>query len=419
MSTLIENALIVTRDEGRRIFHGNVQFEGDTITYVGTGRPASDEIIDATGKVVMPGFINTHAHVGMSASKGLFDDVDLERFLDMTFKYDSQRTEEGIFNSARLGMYEMINSGITSFVDLYYSENVIARAAEQVGIRAFLSWVTLDREFTTQKGDPLDNAENFIRSHQNMRFVKPSVGVQGIYVASDETYQRAKEIAERYDTIMHMHLSETRKEVYDSVKKIGERPIEHLDKIGVLSSRVIAAHCVWATYHEAKLLGKNGVNVSWNAVSNFKLATGGVPPVPEMLDAGVNITIGTDSNGSNNSLNFFEAMKFSALTVKNARWDASIIKSQQILDFATIDAAKALRLNAGSIEVGKKADIVILDARRPELIPTDKNNVVNNIVYSTNPASVDSVIIDGVFRKKGGRLIGFDEGGVASANVFV
>ena len=398
MSTLIENALIVTQDENRRIFKGNVQFDGSKITYVGKEKPKSDEIIDGNGKILLPGFINTHAHVGMSASKGLFDDVDLEKFLDLTFKYDSQRTEEGIFNSARLGMYEMINSGITSFVDLYYSEDVIARAAEEVGIRAFLSWVTLDREYTTQHGDPLDNAENFIRSHKNLRFVTPSVGVQGIYVAGDETYQRAKEIAEKYDTVLHMHLSETRKEVYDSVKKIGERPIEHLDRIGILSNRVIAAHCVWTTYHEAKLLGKNGVNVSWNAVSNFKLATGGVPPVPEMIESGVNITLGTDSNGSNNSLNFFDVMKFSALSIKNARWDASIIKSQQILDFATVNAAKALRINAGSIEVGKRADLILLDARKPELIPTDENNVVNNIVYSANPDTVDSVIVDGMIK---------------------
>ncbi|KAA8922991.1 amidohydrolase family protein [Thermoplasma sp.] len=419
MSTLIENALIVTQDQTRRIFRGNVQFDGDTITYVGREKPKSESIIDGTGKIVIPGFINTHAHVGMSASKGLFDDVDLERFLDMTFKYDAQRTEDGIFNSARIGMYEMINAGITSFVDLYYSEDVIARAAEQVGIRAFLSWVTLDREFTTQKGDPLDNAENFIRSHRNMRFVRPSVGVQGIYVASDETYHRAKEIADRYDTILHMHLSETRKEVYDSVKKIGERPIEHLDRIGVLSDRVIAAHCVWSTYHEAKILGKDNVNVSWNSVSNFKLATGGVPPIPEMFEAGANITLGTDSNGSNNSLNFFEVMKFSALTLKNARWDASAIKSQQILDFATINAANALKINAGSIEVGKKADIVILDARAPELIPTSEINVVNNIVYSAGPGIVDSVIIDGIFRKKDGKLIGFDQSGLSSAENFI
>ncbi|BAB59657.1 hypothetical protein [Thermoplasma volcanium GSS1] len=407
MSIAISNAIIVTQNDNRDVYRGNVKIDGNKIQYVGKDEVDGDILIDGTNKVLMPGLINTHAHVGMSASKGLFDDVDLDSFLKKTFEYDSDRTSTGIFNSAKLGMYEMIGNGITAFVDLYYSEDIIAKAAEEIGIRAFLSWVTLDKELTTQIGDPVENAENFIRNHVGNKYVVPSVGVQGIYVANDDTFRRAMDLAEKYGTILHMHLSETRKEVYDAVKKLGERPIEHLHNIGILNKRVLAAHCVWATYHEVRLLSKDGVNVSWNSISNFKLGTGGIPPIPEMMRENVNVTIGTDSNGSNNSLDMFQAMKFSAISVKNYRWDASLMKAQEILDMATRNAARALQLNAGSIEVGKLADVVLLDATIPSMIPTNEANAVSNIVYSSSPQNVDTVIIDGEIKKINGKILGF------------
>lgn len=406
-STLIEGALIATQNSKREVIRGNILVKEGSITYVGTEKKEADNTISGAGKVAIPGLINTHAHVSMSHFKGRLDDMDLEVFLEKTFELDSGRTDEGIFNASRLGMLEMIDAGITSFADLYYSEDQVARAAREIGIRAFLSWVTLDEEFTTQKGSPLKNAEKFIESHGRDPLVSPSVGVQGIYVSSDENYLKALEIAERHDTLVHTHLAETRKEVYDYVKRSGgKRPIEHLSEIGFLGRRVIAAHCVWATLREVKLLSKGGVKVSWNAVSNSKLGVGGIAPVPEMLENGVNVSLGTDSNGSNNSLNPFESMKFASISVKNERWDASKIRAQEVFDMATVNGAAALgRSDLGSIEEGKRADIVLLDARKPNLIPINLENLVSNVVYSANTSNVDTVMVDGRVLKSAGRLL--------------
>lgn len=406
-STLIEGALIATQDSSRSVLEGNILVQDDRIVYVGKESRVADNHIMASGMIAIPGFINTHSHAPMAHFKGKLDDMSLEQFLEKTFELDSQRTDEGIYNSSRVSMLEMIDSGITSFLDLYYSEDQVARAAKEVGMRSFLSWVTLDEEFTTQPGSPLSNAEHFIAKFSGDELVSPSIGVQGIYVSSDENYHKSLEIAEKYDTIMHTHLAETRKEVYDFVKKSnGERPIEHLSKIGFLNQRLVAAHCVWATLREVKLLSQTGVKVSWNSVSNSKLGVGGIAPIPEMLENNVLVTLGTDSNGSNNSLNPFESMKYASISVKNERWDASRIKAQQIFDMATINGAVALgRNDLGSLEVGKKADIVLLDARKPNLMPTDANSVISNTVYSANTTNVDTVMINGKVLKSGGRLL--------------
>ncbi|AKA48911.1 metal-dependent hydrolase [uncultured archaeon] len=405
-STLIENAMIVTQNSLREIIRGNILIENDRISYIGNEKKEADTVLSGKNKIAMPGMINTHSHAAMGHFKGLLDDMSLEGFLEKTFKLDSERSEEGIYNSSRLSMLEMVDSGITSFVDLYYSEDMVANAAREIGIRSFLSWVTLDEEFTTQKGSPIKNAENFINSNKNDPLITPSIGVQGIYVSSDENYRKALDVSDRHGTILHTHLAETRKEVYDFVKKSGgKRPIEHLSEIGMLNERLLAAHCVWATLREVKLLAKGKAKVSWNAVSNSKLGVGGIAPVPEMLENGLTVTLGTDSNGSNNSLNPFESMKYAALSVKNERWDASKITAQTVLDMATINGAMALgRGDLGSIETGKKADLILLDSSRPNLVPTTEVNAVSNIVYSANTSNVDTVIINGRVLKHNGIL---------------
>ncbi|WP_337860233.1 amidohydrolase family protein [Ferroplasma sp.] len=394
MSILIRNGTVITENDNRDILHANILVDGNDIKYVGRGEPDHDQEIDATNRIILPGFINTHAHVGMSGFKGLLDDMVLSEFLDKTSKLDSQRTEEGIYNSSLLGMNEMINSGITSFVDLYYSEDVIEKAVEKTGIRGFLAWATLDKEFTTQEGDPVKNAERFIRK-KHTDTVTPMVGIQGIYVSSDENYYRVKEVSEKYTVMVHTHLSETRKEVYDFVKTHNERPVEHLGSIGFLSDKLLAAHCVWITLNEIKLLAKHNVSVSWNGISNAKLASGGIVPVPELLSNGVNISLGTDSSGSNNSLNMFEEMKYSAISINNDRWSADTVKSQQILDMATRNAGMALKSPLGIIKEGYLADLIILDLNKYNTIPYNDSNVVNNIVFSANSGNVDIVIVNG------------------------
>ncbi len=411
MNTLeIRNALIVTQNQAREVVKGNIFVEGDSISYVGDQTHDAQVIIDGTDKLVMPGMINTHCHVAMSHLRGKLDDMPLSKFLELTFKLDSERTERGIYNSALLGMYEMIDSGVTSFVDLYYSEDVIAKAAKEVGMRGFLSWVTLDQDKTTQKGDTTSNAEHFISKFQNDDLVVPSVGVQGVYVASDEVYLKARELAEKKDTIIHGHLCETREEVYNFMDQHdGERPTEHLDRIGFLNPRFLAAHGVWNTLREVRLMGKNHCSVSWNPVSNAKLGVGGIAPVSEYRNNGVNVTVGSDSSGSNNNQELFQTMKFGSIWVKNERWDPALTTAQEILDMATVNAARALNRNdIGSLETGKRADMAILDLRTPRLMLTNNENAVSNIIYSADSSCVSDVVINGRIVKQDRELLGYD-----------
>ncbi|MGC9138196.1 MAG: amidohydrolase family protein [Thermoplasmata archaeon] len=416
MSILIKGGMVVTQNLDRKIMDADIYIDENFITEINRNISVEAEhVIDARNRIVMPGLINTHTHVGMSMFRGAVEDMQLDRFLEKTFKLDAQRTEEDIYYSSLLSMAEMIRTGTTSFLDLYYDEHIVARAVEKSGMRGFLSWVTLDREFTTQKGEPLKNAEEFISSHRGKERVVPSIGFQGVYVCSDETLLKGKEIAERYGVIEHMHLSETRKEVYDYLKKKNKRPVEHLKEINFLSNNLVAAHTVWLTVREIDYLGQSGVSVSHNPVSNMKLGTGGAAPVPEMMKRNVNVTLGTDSSVTNNNLDMFDVMKTAGLMHKNDRWDASVLPSQSILDFATINAAKALKVSSllGSIEEGKLADIIILDPF-PSGIPLKKENIVANIVYALKGLNVTHTIVDGRILMSSGVIRSFDVGEVLS-----
>ncbi len=397
MDILIKDGFVVTQNRNREIIKGDVLIQENFITMVSKEIKESAEIvIDAKDKIVIPGLINTHTHVGMGLFRGMVEDVSLETFLDRTFSLDAKRTDEDIYLSSFLSMIEMLRTGTTSFFDLYYSEDIIARAAIDTGIRAFLAWVTLDREFTTQKGDPLNNAENFISNFMNRERIYPAIGFQGVYVCSDETFLKGYDIAKKYGALMHMHLSETRKEVYDHVKKKNKRPVEYLYDLGILNEKMVAAHTVWLTQREIRMLAEKNVNVSHNPVSNMKLGTGGVAPVPEMVGYGINVTLGTDSVVSNNNLDLFNVMKVTGLMHKNEKWDASVLNAQEIFDMVTINGAKALGMKnfMGSIEEGKLADIVVIDPF-PTGLPLKKENIIPNLVYSIEGFNVNDVIVDG------------------------
>ena len=402
MSILIKNGWILTQNERREIFRGNVYVEDGKIAEIGDVNVEAEHVIDAENMIVMPGLINTHTHVAMTDMRGLADDVNLENFLAIMWKEEAKRGKEDIYRGARLGIEEMLRTGTTTFVDMYSDEDVVAKAAKELGIRAYLGWAVVDEEITTQEGNPVNNAENFIRDFQKDELVTPLIAPHAVYTCSEETLMKSKDVAERYDVPITMHISETRKEVYDHRKKFQLRPVEWLDKIGFLSPRLIGVHMVWLTLHEIKLLAKYGVKISHNPTSNMKLGHGGSMPLVEMLQNNLLITLGTDSAVSNNNLDMFEEMKFAALLHKNERWDASVTNAQRILDFATVNAAKALNLNAGSIEEGKLADITIVDAREPNARPLRKDNIVSNIVYSISGLNVKYTIVNGkvVFERK-------------------
>lgn len=367
--------------------------DGSRIAKIGRGLKGGD-VIDCSGSLVMPGLVNTHTHISMAKMRGIADDVVLEDFLKKTYAIDSRLTEKDVYEGALLGCLESVKFGTTCFNDLYYYEDGIAKAAIELGLRANLAWACLDKDKSTQKGDPVKNCEEFVKRWKGKNeLVTPEVGVQGVYAASKETYGRADEIAKRHGLRKHTHLSETRKEVYDHVKKTGKRPAEFLDEIGFLDSKTIAAHCVWLTKSEMDRIAERNAHPSHNPTSNLKLASGGLAPVPEMLERGINVSLGTDSCASNNSLDLFKEMKLAALLHKNAKWDARLVPAQAALDMATVNGAKALGINAGSIDEGKLADIIVIGLRKPHLLPV--NDIISNVVYSMGGNDVDTSIING------------------------
>ncbi len=407
MITAIRDAWIVTQDARRRILRGDVVIDGDNIVSVGDRyNGTADREIDASGDIVMPGMINTHTHVAMAPLKGICDDLAFQDFLDKVFKIDSDRTDYDLDMGTRLGCAEMMRGGTTTFVDLYYSEDVIAKAVQDAGIRGVLCWCCLDEQFTTQKGNPLDNCKHFYETHKDKRKIIPGVGLQGVYVCGEETCVGAKEFAEEKNLPLNFHLSETRGEVNNHRKATGRRPVEWLDSIGALTPKMIAAHSAWLTMNEVRLMGAAGMSASLCAVSNMKLATGGVAPYPEFFENGVNVTVGTDSNNTNNSLDMFSEMKILGLLHKSARWDATVAPAQQLLDCCTVNGAKAIGMSdkLGSIEKGKYADIVILDGKAPNLRPLLPENMVANIVYSASSLNVKTVMCQGDIVVEDGKI---------------
>ena len=398
MITAIRNAWIVTQDSERRILKGDVVIDGERIVSVGPEyNGTADREIDATGDIVMPGMINTHTHVAMSVMKGVVDDLLFPDFLDKVFVIDSDRTDADLALGTKLGCMEMMRGGTTTFMDLYYSEDVIARATQEAGIRGVLCWCVLDQECTTQVGNPLQNCKNFHSRFKNERKIIPGVGLQGVYVCNEETCVGAKEFSDQVGAPMNFHLSETRGEVNDHKRKTGMRPAEWLNHIGVLGPRGVAAHSAWLTMREVGMMGEAGMSVSTCPASNMKLATGGVAPIPEFMQNGVNVSLGTDGNTTNNTLDMFAEMRILGLLQKSNRWDATVTNAQQLLDFATINGAKAVGMqdSIGSIEVGKYADIVILDGKAPNLRPILPENMVANIVYSGNSLNIKTVMCQG------------------------
>ena len=398
MITVFRDAWIVTQNAKREVLKGDLVVDGERIVSVGPKyNGTADEEIDCAGDVLIPGLINTHTHVAMSVMKGVVDDLLFPDFLNKVFKIDADRTDRDLEVGTKLGCAEMMMSGTTTFMDLYYSEDVIAKATQEAGIRGVCCWCCLDEDKTTQKGNPVDNCRHFYQKFKNERKIVPGVGLQGVYVCNEETCTEAKAVSDEVGAPINMHLSETRGEVNDHKKATGMRPAEWLSHIGVLGPRVVAAHSAWLTMNEVRLMGEAGMSISSCPVSNMKLATGGVAPVPEFEKYGVNVSLGTDGNTTNNSLDMISEMKMLGLLQKSSRWDPTVTPAQDLLDIVTVNGAKAIGMqdSLGSLEAGKYADVVVLDGKMANLRPLLPENIVANLAYSLSQANVKTVMCQG------------------------
>ena len=362
---------------------------------------AKDQVIDCRKRVLIPGLINTHTHLSMTLFRGYADDLELREWLEKKiWPLEAKLDGEMCYRGALLGALEMTRTGTTSFVDMYFHMEDVARAVSESGLRAVLTAGMIDK--SDQAGTEEEKKISlmlldYLRKQRNP-LLTFALGPHAPYTVGKETLLWTQEIAEKEDTLVNIHIAETRGEQAQFERGGKGRVVEYLDKIGFLNNRVLAAHAVWLTKSEVRLLGNRGVRVAHCPVSNMKLASGGTAPVPEMLDAGVPVGLGTDGAASNNGLDMFDTMKMAALVHKNARWDPTIINAQKALDMATLGGARCIGRDKdlGSVEIGKRADLVLLDLRDPNLVPIHrKETVVSDLVYSANGQNVDTTIVDG------------------------
>jgi 5-methylthioadenosine/S-adenosylhomocysteine deaminase len=402
MSILIKDASVILTQNSRReqIKNASLYIEDDIISEL-SEKPISVEaeyVINARGMIVLPGLINLHTHIPMTLLRGYGDDMVLQDWLNnRIWPVEAKLDEESISAGTRLGLLEMLRSGTTCFLDMYFFEDTIAKITEEVGLRAFLGFSLLDFGTPEYKFEELFPAcEVFLKKWRNSKLVQPVVAPHATYTCSAETLQKSLELAERYDVLLHTHCSETRNEVYSVMEKYnGLRPVEVLKKYGLLCDRTILAHCGWITKGEVSEISKANAKVAHCPVSNMKLATGGFAPIPELLEKNAAVGLGTDGAASNNTLDMFETMKFAALIHKHHRWDPCVTPAQTVLDLATISGAKCLGIEniVGSLEEGKKADVVLVDLRKPWLTPL--HDPVSLLVYSARCPDVYATIVDG------------------------
>ena len=378
-------------------------FIDDTGTIAGIGeqerkkhKGEAEFIIDGDGAIALPGMVNTHTHAAMTLLRGYADDMVLQDWLSQKiWPLEAHLKGDDVYWGTRLACIEMIRSGTTAFNDMYFFMEDTTRAVEQSGIRAVLSYGFIDLFDTGKREQEIKATQNLashIRNLKNPR-IKSAVGPHAIYTVSKEGLEWCAEFALEHKTGIHIHLSETEKEVNDCIARYGKRPATLLDECGILTPNTVAAHCCWLDEAECRLLGDYGVSVSHNPVSNMKLATNRAMPYPDLLASGTNICLGTDGCASNNNLDMFEEVKVAALLQKFYWNNPTVLPAPEALLMATANGAKALGFGTGTLTVGAPADIILASINTA--CNTPLHHATSNLVYSCNGGVVETTICDG------------------------
>ncbi len=412
MKKAIADALIITVDDEFKVYeNGMVLIDGTKIFHVGNydkeklSSYGAEEIIEAEGNIIMPGFVNAHTHLPMTLFSGYGSGLPLKQWLEeKIWPAEAKLTPEDIYIASKMGISQMLLSGTTSFLDMYYFIDDMARAIDEMGIRAVLSRAVLDfGGFEERLKESIDSAIKY-KAH---KMIDIMMGPHAIYTNSEKSLERVRDIAKEYDCPIHVHLSETEGEVQDCIKQHGLTPVRYLEKLGYFDTHVLAAHCVHVTDDDIKILADNEVHVAHNPSSNMKLSSG-VAPVQKMIDAGVNVALGTDGASSNNNLDMMEEVHIAALLGKLKDGDPTAIDAKTAIKMATINGAKALNIadKTGSIEKGKSADIIMLDTKSPFSQP--KREYLNNLVYSMGRSQIAMTMIEGRVLARNGNIAGFN-----------
>jgi 5-methylthioadenosine/S-adenosylhomocysteine deaminase len=409
---------IVTMNNARDVIEdGGLAVRGGRIVAIGPRaqietRYTARQKINSVGKLITPGLINGHTHIPMVLFRGLADDLDLQDWLTKyIFPAEAKNvSEEFVRAGTRLGLAEMIRGGTTTYCDMYYFEDAIAEETSRAGVRAVLGETVIDFPVADNKtnAEAMAYVEKFVSHWKGNDLIVPAIAPHAPYTVSEEHLKAARAFSDRTGAPIVTHVSETKRELDDSVKAKGASPVAYLDRIGFLNDRVIAAHVVWPQGSDISILKKRGVGVVHNPQSNMKLASG-VAPVPRMMNEGVFVGLGTDGAASNNDLNMWEEMDTVAKLHKVFSGDPKVISAQQAFELATIRGAQALHLDKeiGSLETGKRADLLIIERDALNQIPL--YNVYSDLVYATKSFDVQSVIINGRVVMQNRRLLTLNE----------
>ena len=398
---IIKNGTILTLDSENSIFENSyLCIRGDSISEIGTGNPAlskAEKIIDARGGLILPGLVNCHTHAAMSLFRGLADDLPLMEWLNnYIFPAESKMDGEFVYTGTMLALAEMIMSGTTTFCDMYLFEEEVAKAARKAGVRSLVGEVLYD--FPSPNYGPVEKGlkytESLIQKWRDDPLVSIAVEPHSLFTCSPKLLTASNELALKYNVPLIIHVAETLTEVNEIKKKYGKTPVKHLDSLGLLGPHLIADHCVHLENPDIKTMAEHGVKVVHNPESNMKLASG-IAPVPQMLSQGLTVGLGTDGCASNNNLDLFSEMDTAAKLHKVNMLDPTVMDSITVLRMATIQGARALGLQdiTGSLEVGKKADVIVIDTHKPHLTPM--YNATSHLVYAARGNDVRHSIING------------------------
>lgn len=420
---VIKNGLLLTMDEGFTL-HEKADLAISASKIIDISPRTSyqgKKTIDASGKAVMPGLINTHTHAAMSMMRGLADDMPLDIWWQkFIFPIEKKLLDpEFIRIGVGLAAIEMIKSGTTAFSDMYFYEDAAAQVCKKIGMRCFLGEGVLD--FRSPDAASSEETFKIIEGlHEKWGqdpIIHLEVAPHAPYSCGKDNLLRSKALADRLGLPLHIHVSETAGEVAEFKKKHGSSPVAYLEKIGFLSERVKAVHCVHLSESDIGILKEHDVKVSHCQESNMKLASGNAPIV-ELQKAGVTVGLGTDGAASNNNLDMFDEMDAVAKFHKAVRQDPTVMSAQSVLRMATAEGAKVMQKpDIGTLEVGKTADIILIDLNRPHLVPL--YNIYSHLVYSAGGSEVDSVIINGKLVMEGRKILTVDENEImAKANEF-
>ncbi|MEN6351593.1 MAG: amidohydrolase [Syntrophomonas sp.] len=399
MKTLLKNiSIIPVTGEDSFIEKGYIVIENDLIKGLGAGEAPEldcEKVIDGRNRVVLPGFINTHTHAAMTLLRGYADDLPLMEWLETKiWPLEAKLTADDIYWGTMLAIVEMIKSGTTTFNDMYFFMDEVARAVEASGMRAVLSRGMVG--VGPENEQALDDSRELIGRWQGAAQGRISfrLGPHAPYTCPPDYLERVMKLAAELKAGLHIHVAETKGEFDDMVKIYGKTPVAHLNDLGLFEHQVLAAHCVHLTDEDIRILKNKGVGVAHNPESNMKLASG-IAPVPQMLEAGIPVALGTDGASSNNNLDMLQEMRTCAFLHKVNAMNPTVLPAYQALEMATANGAASLGLDkeVGRLRPGMKADMIIMGLGEAHMTP--RYDILANIVYSAQAADVKTVIIDG------------------------